>query len=110
MLLVAVDFDGTIVKLKPKFTFDLNYELYENCSEVLNRLRLKDVDFVLNTARTGVRKLLAILYIKTHRLPIKSNISNSKPSADIYIDDKNLECKEINWLDIEKQILQRLED
>ena len=110
MLLIALDFDGTVVKHKDKFTFDLDYELFENCKEVLERLNKKGVEFVLNTARTDIRRLLAILYIKVHKLPIKSQIFNSKPCADVYIDDKNLECRKIDWLEIEKEINKRLEE
>lgn len=109
LLTVALDFDGTVVLHKKYFTYDLNYKLFANCKKVLHRLHKKGVNFVLNTSRTGIRRLLAILYIKVYKLPIQTRISSVKPVADIYIDDKNLECDKIDWKDIEKKILKRLE-
>ena len=41
-LKVAVDFDGTIVKLKPRFTHDLDYEMLDNAKNVLQRLSKQD--------------------------------------------------------------------
>lgn len=105
MLLIGLDFDGTVIKHKKKFTYDLDYELFENCKNVLDKLSKNGVKFVLNTARTGLRRWLAILYIKVNKLPIKVEFFNKKPVADIYIDDKNLYTKKIDWVKIEKEIL-----
>ena len=105
MLLVGLDFDGTVIHHKPKFTYDLNYKLFKNCKKVLDRLSKQGVIFILNTSRTGIRRWLAYLYIKVYKLPIKLNLSCRKPVADVYIDDKNIGYKRIDWLEIEKDVL-----
>ena len=110
MLSVGLDFDGTVIKHKPKFTHDLDYELFENCKDVLDRLSKKGVVFILNTSRTGIRRWLAYLYIKVYSLPIRLNLRAVKPVADVYIDDKNLECKKIDWLKIEKELLKKMKE
>ncbi len=104
-LKVAVDFDGTIVKLKPRFTHDLDYEMLDNAKNVLQRLSKQDITFILSTSRYGIRRILAFLYIWHYDLPIKITWFNIKPNADVYIDDKNIFCKEIDWLKIEKELL-----
>lgn len=108
MLKVGLDFDGTVIQLKQYYTHDLNYELFPNCKEVLFRLSKLGVKFYLNTARTGTRRLLAIAYIHKYNLPIKYTLLNRKVSADVYIDDCNLYCKCINWLEIEKELIYQL--
>ena len=108
MLRVGLDFDGTVIQLKPVYTNDLNYKLFPNCKEVLDRLSKLGVEFRLNTARTGIRRVLAIAYIHKYKLPIKCTWLNRKVSADIYIDDHNLYCDKINWLEIEKELMRLL--
>ena len=102
---MAIDFDGTIVDFA-ETPFTVDYKLKENSKEVIERLS-KDNDLILNTSRYGLRRLYAIRFIKKHRLPIKIPILSRKVSADVYIDDKNLECKQIDWLEIERKINER---
>ena len=65
----------------------LNYNLLPHVSEVIKELHNKGIEFVLCTARYGWYFLPAVIFIKKNRLPIK--IFYGKPSADIYIDNKN---------------------
>ena len=104
-MLVAIDFDGTIVDFTDT-PFTTNYTLKEHCKEVLDRLS-RNNELILNTSRYGIRRLYAIHYIHKNKMPIKTPLLNRKVSADIYIDDKNLECSQIDWLMIEKAINER---
>lgn len=98
-MIIAIDFDGTIVK-DNKYP-SLKYELQENCKEVLNNLSKKH-QLVLCTARRTWYFIPAVIFIKKHKLPVK--IYYGKPFANVYIDDKNLNCNKIDWLEIEKEI------
>ena len=105
-LIVALDFDGTVIK---KCDFPcLKYEFKKDAKEVINYLHSKGVVFILNTARYTWYRWPAFIFIWKNKLPIKINIFNKKPDADIYIDDKNLGCKGINWKNIEKELLKEL--
>ena len=45
-------------------------------------------------------------FILAHNLPIEVPKMRLKPVADLFIDDRNLDCKEINW----KEIIQKIEE
>lgn len=102
---IAIDFDGTLVEPSKFPTF--KYKLKPNAKEVLNRLSKKGIVFILNTARYTWYRLPAIYYIKKNKLPIQTHLFNKKPQCDLYVDDANIFCKEIDWLKIEKEILKR---
>lgn len=104
-MLLAIDFDGTIVDFADT-PFTTKYKFKENCKEVIERLS-KNHELVLNTSRFGIRRFYAIRFIHKNKLPIKIPLFSRKVVADIYIDDKNLECEQIDWLIIEKLINQR---
>lgn len=104
---VAVDFDGTLVE--PLEYPNTSYMLKENAKEVLERLTKKGVEFELYTARYGWWRLPAITFCKENKLPIKTKLFNKKPKADLYIDNSNIFCEGIDWLEIEKEILRKLE-
>lgn len=101
-IIIAVDFDDTLVYGIPYPQMD--YVLKPYAKEVINRLTNKGFQFVLNTARYGWWRLPAILFIKKEKLPIICHLYNKKERAKLYIDDKNLECNGIDWLEIEKII------
>lgn len=98
---IAIDFDGTIVKqvLYPS----IKYEFMPDAETVIRTLALKHT-LILNTARYGWYRIPALIFIKRRHLPIQVPIFNKKCVADIYIDDHNLYCKGIDWLEIEKEI------
>lgn len=104
---VAVDFDGTLIE---PFVFpSVRYKLKPYAKEVLRRLSEKGIEFELYTARYGWWRIPAILFCKKEKLPIKTKLFNKKPRANIYIDNRNIFCKKIDWLEIEKEILRKLE-
>ena len=104
-MIVAVDFDGTLVE---QVNYPcLQYKLKPNAKEVILRLSKKGFIFRLNTARTTWYRLPAILFIWKNKLPVETFLFNQKAIADIYIDDKNIFCKEIDWLKIEKELKER---
>ena len=112
-LIIAVDFDGTIVDEKYP---DIGVEL-PNCFQTLKRLKQNGHKLILWTCRadnlsnTNGRKVLteAIEYCKAKGLEfdcVNANIPelgvNPLPKiyADYYIDDRNLFSK-IDWFEIE---------
>lgn len=104
---VAIDFDGTLIEA---FVFpSTRYKLKPHAKEVLQRLARRGVEFELYTARYGWWRIPAVLFCKKHKLPVKTRLLNKKPKADLYIDNCNIFCEEIDWLKIEKEILRKLE-
>lgn len=99
-MIVGIDFDGTLVE-QVQYPC-LTYKLKPNAKEVILRLSKDGFIFRLNTARTTWYRLPCILFIWKHKLPIETFLFNQKVVADIYVDDRNLECDEIDWLKIEK--------
>jgi hydroxymethylpyrimidine pyrophosphatase-like HAD family hydrolase len=120
-LVVAVDFDGTI-STEPHMGHEL--VLQPNCKEVLNRLHDKGVKLILWTCRTGKALDEAIEFLAHEEIFHLFSVTNQqlpeieelyqpdvarKVGADYYIDDKNLFTK-IDWLEIEKQLTNVLEE
>lgn len=105
-MIVAVDFDNTLIE---EIDYpDVRYKLLPHAKETILNLAKKGVEFRLNTARTDWFRLPCIWFIKKNKLPIKTYLFNQKVRADIYIDDSNLYCEEINWYEIEKELLRQL--
>ena len=101
-MIVGIDFDGTLVE---QIQYPcLTYKLKPNAKEVIERLSKKGIIFRLNTARTTWYRLPCIWFIWRNKLPIQTYLFNQKVVADIYVDDRNLYCKNIDWLDIEKEL------
>lgn len=103
-MIIAVDFDNTLIE-KVKYPSIKNYKLKKNVKNTLEELSRHN-KLILCTSRHGWYFIPAVLFIKKHKLPIK--IHYGKPSADIYIDDKNLGCKGIDWLEIKELILKEV--
>lgn len=106
-MVVAVDFDGTLVKPIPYP--QTNYEMLDNAEQVIRELADNGVEFVLYTARYGWWRLPAISYVRKNKLPIKVLVRNKKPRADLYIDNHNIFCNNnIDWLEIKEEILRKI--
>lgn len=101
-LIVAVDFDNCLIERAENPL--KNFKLKPNAKEVINKYNNIGVTFILNTARYGRYLLPAILFIKKEQLPIKVKLSLSKVQANVYIDDNNIFCKGIDWLEIDKEL------
>lgn len=105
---IAVDFDGTIIEEikmpvnKQLFLPFNKYKIKDNCIETLNKYKENNIKVIINSSRYGWYRLLMYIFIKKYKLPIICKLRRYKPIADIYIDDKNLGCKEINWYEIER--------
>ena len=107
-IVVALDFDGTIIE---KVDFPcIRYTFKKDAKKIIKELHKNGFYFILNTARYGWYRLPAIWFIWKHKLPVKIQVFNKKPDADIYIDDKNLGCKGIDWKEIRKTLLKYKED
>ena len=105
-MIIAVDFDGTIVEDKyPRIG-----KLMDNAIEVLKKLQEEGHYIILWTCRDGSELEEAVLFLKENGfVPDKINdhsdkmielYPNSKPKkvyADIYIDDRNFSscCNDI---------------
>lgn len=102
--IVAVDFDGTITK---NSSYPIIGQLREHCKETIDFIRKKNI-VVLWTCRCGKFLNEAINFLDENNIAVdfvncinSSNRDKSrKLNADIYIDDRNIFCNEINWLQI----------
>lgn len=105
-MIVAVDFDNTLIE---EIDYpSISYTLKPHAKEVILKLAGMGVEFRLNTARTNWFRIPCMWFIWKNKLPIKTYLFNQKVRADIYIDDSNLYCEKIDWLEIEKELLKQL--
>jgi guanylate kinase len=107
-LVIAIDFDGTIVTNKYP---DIGY-LKRDAKEVINKLYDEGHDIIINSCRQGKEEREMVEFLIDNE--IKFNAVNEnlcyrieeygndcrKIGADIYIDDKAYPCNFINWNDI----------
>lgn len=115
---VAIDFDGTITKSRDD-NFG-KYEMRENCKDVLLRLYATGrVHFGLWTCRTGKQVDTAISFLAENNVfHVFETINQSfddilavydttprKVSADVYLDDRALLGREVDWLEFEQYIM-----
>lgn len=100
---VAVDFDKCLIDEIPSLSTE--YTLKKNAKKVINNLSKRGYEFVLNTSRYGWYYRSAVKFIKKEKLPIKIEKYKNKVPANIYIDDCNIFCKDIDWIKIEKELL-----
>lgn len=115
--IIAVDFDGTITTRGDLGNHDL--ELQPGAYEVLHRLHEDDFKLILWTCRGGDNLEEALVFLEEEGLlevfdsindqldevkEVYASILGKKVGADIYIDDKNIFTKEVNWKEIEKYI------
>ena len=105
-LTVAVDFDKCLIKEIPPLT--TNYELQPYARETITELSQKGVEFVLNTSRYGWYYRSAVRFIKKEKLPIARKFTIHKVRADIYIDDCNIFCQNIDWQEIKEELIRIL--
>lgn len=113
--IIAVDFDGTITSCS-----DIGGEpiLKENAKEVLERLHDDGIKLILWTCRTGEYLEQALEFLRNNGMmeyfsAVNSNIveveeaygvDSRKVGADLYIDDRNVFTKEVNWRQVENFI------
>lgn len=117
-LIIAVDFDGCIVEDKyPAIGAPKPFAI-----SVLNQWLRDGHSIIINSCRVGDREkeIREFIYnsdimpiVPYGKLSVNMNISEKidlygsdtrKISADVYIDDKNIFCHEINWLKIADEI------
>lgn len=101
-MIVAVDFDNCLVEYAD--TPFGEFTLKPCAKEVISKYANLGVEFVLNSARYGSYLEPALEFIEKEALPIKHISSMEKINADIYIDDKNIFCKEVDWKEIDKEL------
>ena len=102
---IAVDFDGTIVENK----YPQIGELQSGAQVTLQRLHREGHKIIIWTCRSGERLVEAVNFLLWHGIPfdqvndnLRENIeqyggNSRKVCADIYIDDRNLFCDEVDW-------------
>jgi hypothetical protein len=108
----AIDFDGTIVE----DAFPKIGKLKPHVIRVMKRIVNSGGRIAINTCRCGKYAYAAQGFLdacsipyhtfnETDRKIIEMYADNPrKLSADVYIDDKNIFCNDIDWLAIEKEI------
>ena len=117
--IVAIDFDGTIVKHSKQFP--IIGELIEGAVYAISNFKLYNIKTILWTSRTGYELIDAVEFCSAHRIffdAINSNIPNipsnrgvPKVVAQFYIDDKSASRSSIGdltneeWLNIERYIV-----
>lgn len=102
---IAVDFDGTIVTDK----YPQIGELKSGAKDTLQRLHKEGYQIIIWTCRSGESLVEAVNFLLWHNIPfdqvndnMRENIeqyggNSRKVCADIYIDDRNLFCNEVDW-------------
>lgn len=105
---VAVDFDGTITK-DNKFPEVIGV-VRDGCKEAIDYIRQKN-KVVLWTCRCGEYLGEAIRFLQENGIEVdavnddiygKYGKTDRKIMADIYIDDKNIFCTEVDWVEIKR--------
>ena len=102
---VAIDFDGTITK-NGRFP-NIIGEVRDGCKEAIDYIRQTN-KVVLWTCRSGKYLTEAVEFLKANGIEVdgvNTDIyakTDRKIIADIYIDDRNIFCKEIDWFEIKR--------
>ncbi len=112
---IAIDFDGTIATIKPHPQIG---ELIPHADRVIRKLKNYGAEIIIWTCRSGSDEIKVKNFLMEHNIPydkfnenLQSSIEEFKDNsrkvhADIYIDDKSLHCKGIDWLEIEKLLFE----
>ncbi|MDD5649611.1 MAG: hypothetical protein PHF86_04225 [Candidatus Nanoarchaeia archaeon] len=110
-LILAVDFDGTIIKDEKDY---VPRELIPNAKEVLKWAHEKGCYIILWTCRSGKMLKQATDFLDKNNIaydavnenaPTTNFKTSRKIFSDYYIDDRSFK---INWLEIKKEIAKRL--
>lgn len=110
-LILAVDFDGTIIKNEKDY---IPRTLLSNAKEVINWAHKKGCYIIIWTCRTGDMLKPMIDFLKKHNVEydtINENYSkvnfetSRKVYADYYIDDRSFY---IDWTNIKKEIANKM--
>lgn len=111
-MIIAVDFDGTIVEnAYPEIG-----EPMKGAREALQYFREEGHTIIINSCRAGIYADNMRRWLKSRMFHFDFINENDpkrtaqyggdtrKISADIYIDDKNVFCRSINWFDIMAEV------
>lgn len=114
-LVIAIDFDGTIVTNKYP---DIGY-LKRNAKDVINKLYNQGHDIIINSCRQGKEEREMVEFLLDNEImfdKINENLcyrieeyNNDcrKIGADVYIDDKAYPCNIMNWNEIYRFITRK---
>ena len=107
-LVIAIDFDGTIVTNKYP---NIGY-LKRNAKEVINKLYDEGHDIIINSCRQGREEREMVEFLIDNEIKFDEVNENlcyrieeyendcRKIGADVYIDDKAYPCNILNWNEI----------
>lgn len=111
-MIISIDFDGTIVEnAYPEIG-----EPKTGVKSALRYLKSKGHTIIINSCRAGIYADNMIKWLRRHDFAFDFVNENDpkrtsqyggdtrKISADIYIDDKNIFCKDISWFAILQEI------
>lgn len=111
-LIISVDFDGCLVD----DAFPMIGDLKPYAAEVLKKWLAEGHYIIINSCRAGDREKDMREFLDGRGIfydAINNNLQERilrfgsdtrKISADVYIDDKNIFCHNIDWLEIEREI------
>lgn len=97
---IAIDFDGVVHDFKNPVSGRTMGGPIEGTLDALNLLRDAGYQIIIFTFRGWAQYVVD--WLDYYNIPYDS-ITNTKPNADFYIDDKGLRFT--NWPDIIKQII-----
>lgn len=111
-LYIAIDFDGTIVE----DVYPTIGPLKPNVAEIMRQIKADGHQIIINTCRTGSQQESAAKFLNDNHIPFDVINANHpdlierfgndcrKLGADIYIDDKCIFAKEMDWLTIGEMV------
>lgn len=111
-MIISVDFDGTIVRNRYPEIGPIEFYAKETIREWIE----EGHQVIINTCRAGLYLQAAAEFLKSNGIPYSSINENlqsrieeygsdtRKISADLYIDDKNIFCRRIDWLEIRDEV------
>jgi SPP1 gp7 family putative phage head morphogenesis protein len=110
---VAVDFDGTIVKERQDDLMDS--EVRPGVRSALRQLREAGVYIAIWSANTDYAQIPLFLTIQgvpfdaVNKVPVDQETGSRKIDADLYIDDRSVPAAERDWDDIARETIIRLQ-
>lgn len=112
---IAVDFDGVLATIKE---FPLLGDPIPGASRVLNKVVKKGGKIAIWTCRSGSDVPKVKEFLEKNNIPYHKFNENfdeivevfkddsRKIFCDVYIDDRSIHCKKIDWLEIEELLFE----
>lgn len=119
---IAIDFDGTIATVDKAEVYPGIGELILGADVIIRMIKDHGGKVAIWTCRCGTDTWKVQEFLQKHDIPydvfnnnfpeiIEIYEDNSrKISADVYIDDKSIHCKKIDWLEISNLLFEKVDE